>query len=101
MCLKNISEKKIAENDIIVYKFIINENNNFFTPYYDANIKIGKTYRSKIKFNYYNHITVGLHSFKNYNDALFASNYHSTLIPLTNNSNKIVKCIIPKKINLL
>ena len=43
MCLKNISEKKIADNDIIVYKFILNINDKLLTPYYDAKIKIGKT----------------------------------------------------------
>jgi len=95
MCLKNVSEKKIAENDIIVYKFIININDKLLTPYYDDKIKIGKKYHSKLKFNYYNNITVGLHSFKNYLDTLLASKYYIGYFD--NPDIKIVKCIIPKK----
>lgn len=103
---------KKTDDDIIVYKFIKVCGKKLFTPYYGVKIKIGKTYHSEIVINngYVNlpfkycgnilietqtqdYINVGLHSFKNYEDALNVSNNY---VVNWNKKGIIVKCIIPK-----
>lgn len=82
MCLINFSEKKIAEEDIIVYKYLKCFYDELYTPYYNALVKIGDTYYSDIYIedNFFlkdnilikekdNAINKALHSFKNYNDT--------------------------------
>jgi hypothetical protein len=91
MCLEKISKKKIATEDIVVYKLVYTYNDCLHTVFQYSLVEIGKTYHSKIKiinrFSKNKYIEIALHSFKNLNDAIIHKN---------SDAKKIVKCIIPK-----
>lgn len=98
MCLqlKPNYEKKIASEDIPVYKTLISciygENKGkMVTPYRKVVIEIGKTYKATIRVNKkYVQCEEGLHSFKYKKDAL------QDIMDNGYDVNYIVKCIIPK-----
>lgn len=94
MCLKHISEKKIASKDIICYKVIIKfvtiEGINFYTPYRCFIVEIGKEYNSPL-CKKDNEVYTGLHSFRKLKDAEneILSNWDPRRL-------RIARCIIPE-----
>lgn len=94
MCLHIEENQKaeIATEDIICYKAITEKfDNDLYTFYQQAKIKIGKTYRSKFTIDFLGEIEKGLHSLTTLEIAKeFIIN--KFLIHKAH----IVKCIIPK-----
>ena len=106
-------ERKIAETDIPCYKFMRFEDGEYYTPYYNMQMKIGERYDNKgeeiIKdevlslkiwwrdWNKYKEIKQGFfHSFVDY----YSADYYAQLF----NKNKagnfgfyIIECVIPKE----
>jgi hypothetical protein len=109
MCLYiGINTKaEVATEDIICYKFLrtmkANGSDCLLTPYRMTFIHIGETYTSRlivtgIYTNEYTNeeqyvINVGIHSFKEYNDADDAI---ADVYGLSDEPRIIAKCIIPK-----
>ena len=73
-------------------------NNELYTPFYNALVKIGDTYYSDIYIEDNFYINKALHSFKNYNDTKQVLKYYKDqkLFNFILKDAKIVKCIIPK-----
>ncbi len=115
MCLEKKSRiPRIATKDIIVYKILIPKYHELFTPYYNDNIEIGKTYKGTfsrysiwikhkpraftnniicflISLFFSKIISSGyIHSYNNYNIIFNTNNW------FYGNYYLIVKCIIPK-----
>lgn len=106
MCLtiKLNAIKHTAKNDIVVYKHVLGtKNDEYFTTYQKANIKIGGVYQSKLKsyisiFGSDRKVEIGLHSFADLSDCrqdaidelyyLLGSNKYVKIL--------VVKCVIPK-----
>lgn len=101
--------KRISLRDITCYKlvtlipvynddkcFIGHLENQFKTLYQLATVELGKTYKSKLKYerpSYYCHVVEdGLHSYATYEDAHWAS-IRNPLMRIPNPI--VVKCIIP------
>ena len=94
MCLhiEENQQAEIATEDIICYKAIIEKlDNELYTFYQQAKIKIGNTYRSKFTIDCFGEIEKGLHSLTTLEIAKEFI-YDKTLTRITH----IVKCIIPK-----
>lgn len=116
MCLEKISEKKVAKEDIVVYKFVLEENGKYITPFQETEIKIGETYNSEIsiaekinlenihkylnneRYNSNRYINNALHSFKKYLEAVTVIDIFNGKLFLSGILTKyeMVKCIIPK-----
>ena len=95
MCLKAKKDtvKKIAEEDIVVWKYLCRFNFKYYTPYQNMKVKVGKQYRTKlgkmICYSTFDFAVVneGFHSFKFEEDA------HT----ICKSENQVVcKCVIPK-----
>ena len=98
MCLDRISKRKIAKEDIVVYKMIIKEGEYFFTYFMNSQIYFNEIMSSELKeevrsaftFSYSSSslrqiVEKGLHSFK----------YIPTTI-LFDSKALLVECVIPK-----
>ena len=116
MCLiKKSRIPRIATKDIIVYKTLIPRNNKLFTPYYNNNIEIGKTYKGIFdkyniiiknkRYTFHNSIICFLISlfFSETIDSGYVHSYNINYILTFNDIffffffyYRIVKCIIPK-----
>lgn len=89
MCLANVGPRKIAEKDIVCYKFIKRWEGKYIKPFQEVTVNIGKTYRSRILRLVYDwsKIDVALHSF---------TSKASVRAICKNYEHEIVKCIIPR-----
>ena len=93
MCLniKKNQKPRIAKRDITVYKTVDHdEDDTFRTVWYDAIVKIGEEYTSKLILqndNISEIVTEALHSFSNLEEAT-ADAEDDALV--------LIKCIIPK-----
>ena len=102
MCLEKISERKIAEDDITVYKIIKYDNRigEYFTPFMNKQIKIGETYNSELvvlNCGYNAIVQEGLHSFPGNCDLMILIEYMGLNFFKYKNCNFFIfKCIIPK-----
>ena len=89
MCLeiKRDQKAEIAEEDIIVYKYLIEDDKGQFTTSFQyADVKIGETYTSELIISN-NEVYNGLHSYANERNAeRQAISYREVL----------VQCTIPK-----
>ena len=93
MCLKlkNVFVfKRTAKEDIVCYKHVRQgyvRKDLFFTRFQDAEIKIGETYKSKLRKDFLisTAVSVGLHSYKNIEDCEALDTLYF-----------VVKCVIPK-----
>lgn len=100
MCLNRISELKIAEKDIFVWKrfHLTNYNlseknrelgiNELKSPYRNENYQLGLTYKAKFdKYHRYSYVVnKGIHAYISFKAANSRKNY----------SEVIIKCTIPK-----
>ena len=90
MCLKNVSNKKIAKKDIIVYKHLRKEDD--MSPYFWFLYQKNVLYKSEIQHSLNERvISKGLHSYRSYIGAFFSKFFDSD-----KNGLKIVKMVIPK-----
>lgn len=107
MCLyTKQTEPKIAEEDIICYKFYIRDNEILFSPYQEsrapeigivANTELGKSYRPTDIGSYihnflgFKRVDKGFHSFKTLEETKHEVNGYWNNLGLV-----IFKCIIPR-----
>lgn len=117
MCLTKTKRlPRIAINDIVVYKVLLEVNGNLLTPYQNYPIEIGKTYtgsfedcyvsaprllnKSYFRYKIYHYIcsifskniTGGyIHSYRSEQVAYYSCRYWSHFSPTY-----VVKCVIPK-----
>lgn len=89
MCLLNYGSPKIAEEDIVCYK-VVTEQNGFFLSYYiHKPYSIGKTYTSELTS-----VDSGIHSYKKLLDANHVR-YHEKHEAHVDNV-CVLRCTIPK-----
>lgn len=94
MCLQlpRFTRKLTAKKDIVCYKWLAIDMYDYLkTPYQHQTVIIGETYKSELilpkNFFHRRNVNIGIHSFKNRQDAIRDVHFHS---------NCIVKCVIPK-----
>ena len=99
MCLSNISKQKVAERDIVVFKYVYwdEDRKAYLTPFQHAKIIIGRTYTSALdvqKKKGGNIVGVGLYSFRNKRDVF--DNARIDKMIRHQHTFHVVRCIIPK-----
>lgn len=94
MCLSLANEKvksEIAQNDIVVYKYLYKRGDHYLTPFQYFTMKLGKLYKSRLS-KCYDDVTIGLHSFVNLNECIEKAKTNLDEISTT----AICEFIIPK-----
>lgn len=91
--------KRIADEDIICYKYVnyIHKKKRFVTPYQHRRIEIEKSYSADFRLvQHYNYVVVteGIHSFKNLESCIDDSK--SLFFDNDGMKTHFVKCLIPK-----
>ena len=91
MCLRiyEHTRRRIAKQDIVVYKHILHNNNRLVTSFIHTTVEIGKTYQSAINKKGHN-VFEALHSYKEEETARIKAKQFGEIL---------VKCIIPKGSN--
>ena len=97
MCLKlkRGAKKKVAKEDIVVYKHLMDlMDGRYATPYQHDPVEIPSTVKSRVLERLDNEIYEGIHSFADYESAYsdMEDEWHNYSEP----KRSLVKCIIPK-----